>query len=238
MQTGDPKHTQLNQRRERERATCHHLIGPPQHVSATCQHFIGPPHPCGSHMSDKWVPLMSRVSISLVHLPSPCHMAEHSQISQRHMAVPDWSTSQATATWQPVNGPQQQEKCQMAASEWAISTAECHMTLPYWSTSAMWAPPYHKMTDKWAPLSATWQAQIGAMSLHRSYMWLLLVGTSQHEMAHMALLGRATSLIINRSLVLRVCLLSNQPIRHCHFSLLTLIFILIDCQQGSIDPDL
>jgi hypothetical protein len=181
---------------EREYATCQHLIGPPQHVSATCRHFIGSPHPCGSYMSDKWVPLMPRVSISLVHLPSPCHMAKRSQISQRHMAVPDWSTSQATATWQPVNGPQQQKKCQMATHREATSTCQCHMAVSYWSTSAMWTSPYRRMTDKWAPLGATWQAQIGVMSshsVHRCYMWLHLIGTSQHKVVHMALLGRPRS---------------------------------------------
>jgi len=61
------------------------------------------------------------------------------------------------------------------------------MALPYWSTSAMWAPPYHKMTDKWAPLDATWQAQIGAMSsynIHICDKWLILIGTSKHNSTH------------------------------------------------------
>jgi hypothetical protein len=190
-----------------------------------------------------------RVSTSLVHFThvGPTCLTSGSHLC--HVSIFHWSISPALATWQntlrflkntwqSLIGPHHKplpfgslwmvhsnkEKCQMAASEWATSTAECHMALPYWSTSAMWAPPYHKMTDKWAPLSATWQAQIGAMSLHRSYMWLLLVGTSQHEVAHMTLLGRATSLITNRSLVLRVCLLSNQPIRPCHLSTLTMLW--------------
>jgi hypothetical protein len=75
----------------------------------------------------------------------------------------------------------------VAAPEWARSAAECHVALPYWSTSPLWAPPCHKMTDKWAPLGATWQAQVGAMSsysVHIYYRWLLLVGTSQHSSTH------------------------------------------------------
>jgi hypothetical protein len=121
--------------------------------------------------------------------------------------------------WDTTNG-------HVAACHGATSATECHMALPYWSTSPLWAPLYHKMTDKWAPLGATWQAQIGAMSLHsvhKCYIWLHLIGTSQHKEIHMAPLGRATSLITNRSLVLRVCLLSNQPIRPCHLSTLTQI---------------
>jgi hypothetical protein len=81
-------------REERGYDTCQHLIGPPQHVSATCQHLIGPPHPCGSHMSDKWVPLMPRGSQPMVRIS--CHITRQIQ-----MARSDWTTSQATSPLEP-----------------------------------------------------------------------------------------------------------------------------------------
>jgi hypothetical protein len=143
VQTGDPKHSHTeSEKRERVprvSTSLGHLSMSVPHVSTSLVHLTH----VGPTCLTKWVPLMPRVSISLVHLPNPCHMAEHSQISQRHMAGPDWSTSQATATWQPVNGLQQQEKCQMAAHREATSACQCHMAVSYWSTSAMWAPPLH-----------------------------------------------------------------------------------------------
>jgi hypothetical protein len=60
---------------------------------------------------------------------------------------------------------------QVAACHEATSTAECHMALLYWSTSSLWALPYHKMTDKWAPLGATlngliWLVQVSTGGTH------------------------------------------------------------------------
>jgi hypothetical protein len=116
-------------REEREGATCQHLIGPPQHVSAMCQHIIGPPHPCGSHISDKWVPLMSHGSQLVVHVSS--RFTRHRQVARF-----DWATS---ALW-PLGSVWVvhciERECQMAAHREATSACQCHMTVSYWSTSA------------------------------------------------------------------------------------------------------
>jgi hypothetical protein len=80
----------------------------------------------------------------------------------------------------------------MVTPKEATSSQACHMAVSYWSTSAMWTPPCYKMSDKWAPLGATWQAQIGAMSLHSVHMWFHLIGTSQHKAAYVAQTVRAT----------------------------------------------
>jgi hypothetical protein len=120
-------------REEREGATCQYLTGPLQHDSATCQHLIGPPHPCGSHMSDKWVPLVPRVSTSLVHITS-------------HITT--------SATWQPVNGPHEQllHQTETHGSLWLshLSSQVPRGTLPLVHVSK-WAPPRHKSPDRWAP---------------------------------------------------------------------------------------
>jgi hypothetical protein len=116
-------------REEREGATCQHLIGPPQHVNATCQRLIGPPHPCGSRISDKWIPLMPRGSTSLVHLTQPMprdrilfnpvrslrdtwqtligpHHRPHQH--SRHLAACEWSTAaRRGAKWQHTEKPPQ-----------------------------------------------------------------------------------------------------------------------------------
>jgi hypothetical protein len=111
-------HTE-NQRREREGATWQHLIGPPQHVSATCQHLIGPPHPCGSHMSDKWVLLVPRVSISLVHLTQPL---PHGRMLSHPVRPP-------RDTWQHLIGPHH-HICHMVTCEWSTAARE----VPHGST--------------------------------------------------------------------------------------------------------
>jgi hypothetical protein len=118
VQTGDLKHTHTeSEERERESATCQHLIGPPQHVSATCQHLIGPPHPYGSHMSDKWVPLVPRVSTSLVHLTQPLP----------HGITLSHPVRSPRDTWQHLIGPHHRPHhhiCHMANSEWSTAARE------------------------------------------------------------------------------------------------------------------
>jgi hypothetical protein len=118
--------------------TCQHPIGPPQHVSATCQHLIGPPHPCGSHMSDKWVPLVPRVSTPLVHLTQP---VPHGR-TLSHPVRPDKDI------WQHLIGPHHKPHHHI-----------CHMATCEWSTPATTSPDRDTWHNHSRPLQhacATW----------------------------------------------------------------------------------
>jgi hypothetical protein len=233
VQTGCKKHRKYKIEEGREYVTWQRQIGPTQHSCATWQLPIGPPQLGGTHTPTDLTGGPHDYATWQATI-QPCHTVPGTcgQILLGHIR----GCINTNATWRCAIGGQQKEGCQMVTPKEATSSQACHMAVSYWSTSAMWTPPCYKMTDKWAPLGATWHVFTGAMSshsIHRDYMWLQLIGTSQHKAAHVAQTIRATSLIINRSLVLRVCLLSNQPIIPCHFNLLTLITILINCQ-----PDL
>jgi hypothetical protein len=133
-------HTQ-NQRRERVprvSTSLGHLSMSVPRVSTSLVHLthVGPT--CltsGSHLCHMPVPHWSTS-------PSPCHMAKHS-LTQSDLPETHGSTSlvhitghiTTSATWQPVNGPHQQGKCQMAQSQEATSTCLCHMALYYRATS-------------------------------------------------------------------------------------------------------
>jgi hypothetical protein len=99
-----------------------------------------------------------------------------------------WATSYATSTLWPFGSVWMvhsiERECQMAAHREAISVCQCHMTISYWPTSAMWAPPLH-WPDMWVPPtchvagpsratsapSATWQCS--------NNKWQLVIGTTK-----------------------------------------------------------
>jgi hypothetical protein len=123
-----------NQRRERG---CH--VSAPHWTTSTC----------GSHISDKWVPLMPRVSTSLVHLTQPM---PRGIILFNPVRFP-------RDAWQALIGPHHrphQHSCHLAAYEWSTAAREvpndstqrshlnsiCHVALSHWSKSPdRWAPP-------------------------------------------------------------------------------------------------
>jgi hypothetical protein len=130
-----------------------HLSMSVPRVSTSLVHLIHVGPTCltsGSHLCHMTTPHWSTS-------PSPCHMAEHS-LTQSDLLETHDSTSlvhitghiTTPATWQPVNGPQQQGRCHMAAHREATLACQCHMAVFYWSTSARWVLPLY-WPNMWVP---------------------------------------------------------------------------------------
>jgi hypothetical protein len=115
---------------------------------------------------------MSRVSTSLVHLthvgptcltsgsthatwPStsgPCQQPLHQTETQGQIWLGHIIGHISTiATWQCVNGAQYWKGVPDDSTQRSHLNCACHMAGYNWSTSPLWAPPWHKSPDRWVP---------------------------------------------------------------------------------------
>jgi hypothetical protein len=102
------------------------------------------PHPGASHLTGGPYHSATWQSTSGPPHPSLCQMAQPQKatsFSQCHMTQSQQHTS--AASWTPADTWQHSMKPPQPPT--------CHMSAPYWTTSPMWAPPWHKSPDRWAP---------------------------------------------------------------------------------------
>jgi hypothetical protein len=116
----------------------------------------------------------------------------------------------------------------MAANKEATSTV--HATWQSTIASPLWAPSCHKMTDKLAPLGATWHAHTSVMSSHNEHKGLHVGLSGWYKSAQSSTydtIGQSHIIqSLTKSLVLRGCSLNKQPIKPCPLSTL----MQINCQ--------
>jgi hypothetical protein len=149
-------------------------VSAPHWTTSACQCHVSAPHWSTSPM---WVPLMPRVSTSLVHLTQPM---PRGIILFNPVRFP-------RDTWQALIGPHHrphQHSCHLAAYEWSTSASSCHMAQPQKATS----------------LSLCHMAGHNrATSSNLCHMAQLHQATST-QLCHMAVLYSATSAAVSKSL--------------------------------------